>query len=394
MADAGADSANTQLVRGTLINSTDVIDDGLVEVQAGVITNVRPSAGDTGQLPPHRGVIVPGLVDIHCHGGGGFSFTSGVREEMAAAAQHHRRRGTTSVVASMVTDRSDRMLDAVTTAARAVEEGELAGIHIEGPFLSARRCGAQDTRYLRAPDPGFARELLTAGRGHVRMMTLAPELPEALAVAEVILEHGAIPAVGHTDADAPTARALMLRATEQGRSALATHLFNGMAPLHHRRPGAVGAALELSVRGQGRVELIVDGVHLDDETVRLVHLVCGYDGVVLVSDAMEAAGMPDGTYELGSQMVTVRDRVARLVENGEDVSIAGSTISLVDAVQRAVAHCDIALHDAVRSATSSPAAALGLSAVGDLAPGFRADLVVLDNDLRPLEVMRSGSWLP
>jgi len=380
-----------QVLRGRVVTPTGVHDDGLVVVAGDRITDIGPvTAYDGGQrLPDPVGLVLPGLVDIHCHGGGGSAITSGDPEQVLAVARHHLAAGTTSVVCSTVADSPERMLAVVSAAASAVTGGEAAAIHLEGPFLSPGQCGAQDPRHLRAPDPGLARELVAAGDGHVRTMTLAPELPGAEELVELVWSLGVVPAVGHTQADYTT----VTRVLSGPGAALVTHLFNGMPPMHHRSPGPVAASLAAAARGDARVELVADGVHVADGTVRTVFELLGPTAIALVTDAMAAAGMPDGDYRLGPQDVTVRDGVARLRGPGEQ-SIAGGTSRLLDVVRRCVQVAGIDLSDAVSAASATPAAVLGMSGeVGALAPGLRADLLVVDDDLRLQRVMRSGRWV-
>lgn len=388
----------TTQVRGRLVTPTGVVEDGLVVVTASAIEYVGPAAAATAPADgagtvtaPHDGYVLPGLVDVHNHGGGGASFTAGEADQIATATSEHASHGTTTMLASTVTDAPDRMLQAVTALAEAVGRGELAGIHVEGPFLAESRCGAQDPRYLTRPDFGFTRDLLDAGQGHIKVMTIAPELAGADEVIDRLLQHGVVPAVGHTDASAERVREILARThSALGRPGLVTHLFNGMPPLHHRDPGPVAGALTAAADGDAFVELIADGVHLHDDTVRMVFSLLGPDRVVLVTDAMAAAGMPDVDYELGSQTIRVRGGVAR---TGPDGPLAGGTAHLLDVVRRCVdAGIDIA--DAVTAATRTPARAAGLDdTAGVLAPGRRANLVVTDADLHPAEVMRAGEWL-
>jgi N-acetylglucosamine-6-phosphate deacetylase len=379
------------LVRGRVVTTTGVLDDGYVLVDGDRIGEVGPVSAYAGTvpLPPTVDTVLPGLVDIHCHGGGGATVTSGEEDQVRAAARHHRGAGTTSVVASTVTDSPERMLATVAAAARAAADGEVAAIHLEGPFLSRAQCGAQDPRHLCDPDLGLARELVDAGDGHVRVMTLAPELPGATGLAELLRSLGVVPAVGHTQADYRITRA----ALGEGPRSLVTHLFNGMPPMHHRSPGPVAASLQAAARGDAAVELVADGVHLADGTVGAVFDLLGASAVVLVTDAMAAAGMPDGDYRLGPQDVTVAGGVARLTGPGEQ-SIAGGTARLLDVVRRCVQHAGVALPDAVTAASSTPASVIGAAhEVGALAPGLRADLLVVDDDLALHRVMRAGRWL-
>lgn len=380
---------------GRVVAPEGVIDDGLVVVSGRRIEYVgrAPARGWEQEKHSSDRIVLPGLVDVHNHGGGGASFTAAEPEAFAQAAGHHLSRGTTSVVASVVADAPEAMLDAVAAAAEATEGDVVAGIHVEGPFLAPRRCGAQDPRHLLMPDAGLARDLVVAGRGQVRVMTVAPELPGADKVVQLLLEQGVVPAVGHTEADPDIVRRTLADTLAAlGRPGLVSHLFNGMPSLHHRHPGPVAGALSAAAAGEARVELIADGVHLADDTVRTMFDLLGPERIVLVTDAMAAAGMPDGTYDLGPQRVRVIGGVARLGEGAEG-PLAGGTADLLEVVRRCV-DAGVELEAAVASATMSPAAALGLDArAGTLAPGRPADLVVADADLHPLQVMGSGTWV-
>jgi len=292
-------------------------------------------------------------------------------------------------MASTVTDSVERMLAMIRAGASVAEQGLVAGLHLEGPFLAFRRRGSHDPRHLLLPDRGLARELVEAGGGHVRIMTLAPELPGAEQLMDLLDELGVQTAVGHTDGDAAT----VARAFDRDRPGLVTHLFNGMPGLHHREPGPVAASLSAAARGRVRVELIADGVHLADATVRMLFDLLGPERIVLVTDAMAAAGMPDGVYDLGPQRVEVRDRVARLAGLGEQ-SIAGGTSRLLEVVRRCVHHAGVDLAAAVTAASSTPAAVLGREQeLGALTAGLRADVVVVDDELTLQGVMQGGRWV-
>lgn len=385
------------MLRGRVVTPAGLVEDGVVAVAGGRVTYAGPAGGFSGRPGPDldggRGrLVLPGLVDVHNHGGGGASFSAGTAAATRAAAAEHLRRGSTSLLASVVTDRVDRMLAAVACAGAAAEAGTVAGIHVEGPFLAPGRRGAQDARQLRGPDRGLARELLAAGGGHLRVMTLAPELPGCEDVVTLLLEERVVPAVGHTEATAGRVRRTLARTHHAlGRPGLVTHLFNAMPPLHHREPGAAAGALGASAAGDAYVELVADGVHLDDEVVRTVFDLLGPDRVVLVTDATAAAGMPDGEYDLGSQRVRVAGGVARLGTAG-DAPLAGGTSHLLDVVRRCV-EAGVDLVSAVTAASRTPAAAAGLDGAGALEAGAIADLVVTDASLRPVRVMRSGGWL-
>jgi N-acetylglucosamine-6-phosphate deacetylase len=383
------------LAGGRVVTPDGVLDPGWIRLAGPLIDAVG-----SGPAPEQPAVdlygqwVLPGFVDVHVHGGGGASFTEGTSDQARQAAQFHRGQGTTTMLASLVTAPLAELEARAAALAELADEGVIGGLHLEGPFLSPARRGAQDARYMIAPDVAVFERLYAAARGHLRIITLAPELPGALAVIQAATRAGVTAAVGHTDATA----AVTLAAIDAGATH-ATHLFNGMRPPHHREPGAVGALLD---RDEVTCEVIADGVHLDDIVVRLIARAAGPDRLVLVSDAMAAAGMPDGSYQLGSRRVTVAGGVARLREDPGDPggtatvcgsAIAGSTATLADVVRHAIA-AGLPVPDVAAAASSTPARVLGLAnRTGALRPGLAADLVVCDEEFRPRAVMRRGQWL-
>jgi N-acetylglucosamine-6-phosphate deacetylase len=242
-------------------------------------------------------------------------------------------------------------------------------------------------------DPDLLRRLIDAGQGTIRSMPLAPETPRLPELVDVLAAAGVTPSFGHTDASAADTSAAI--SAGGGRPLGATHLFNGMPPLHSRAPGPVGACLAAAARGAMVMELIGDGVHLADETVAMVFELVGADRIALITDAMAAAGMPDGRYPLGPMTVDVVGGVARLASApGTTGAIAGGTARLLDVLRRAVRRAGVALPDAVTAATATPARLIGLDAeVGDVVPGRRADLLITDADLLPRAVLRAGHWI-
>lgn len=351
---------------------------GWVDVDGDTITGVGTGA------PPRRvdrtfGTLVPGYVDVHCHGGGGAAFTTDDPAEVDQVLRAHRATGTTTVVASLITAPIPVLRAQITLLASKVTAGDLGGIHLEGPWLASRYKGAHAPDLLADPAPAVVEDLLRAGVGTVRMATIAPELPGALEAIAVMVSHGCLPAVGHTAADYATVK----RAIAAGATG-ATHIFNAMPALGHRDPGPVLAFLDDPRVG---VELIFDGIHVDADLAAFVMRTIP-DRLVLVTDAMAAAAAPDGDYLLGKLPVEVRDRVARLAGKP---TIAGSTLTLDRAVRNAVG-CGIPLAQAVRSATSAPADYLGLDGVGRIAVGYRADLLVLDDDADVTAVLYRGAW--
>ncbi|MFJ2634257.1 N-acetylglucosamine-6-phosphate deacetylase [Streptomyces sp. NPDC087422] len=326
-------------------------------------------------------LVVPGFVDPHCHGGAGRSVYTGNADDVRIAAAGHLARGTTSMLASVASLALPAMEAAARAVASVIDDGSapnVVGIHFEGPFLSPGRRGAQSPDALRAPDRAVVERLLTAAGGHAVSMTVAPELPGAL---ELIREYAGrlVISLGHTEASA----AVFARAAGAGARSV-THLFNAMPPLDHREPGPVAAAL---LDPRLSCELIVDGHHLADDTVRLAHRTAGADRLLLVSDAMPAAGMGDGTYRFADREVTVSGGAARLC--GTD-TLAGSTLFVSRAFGRSVTTVGLPLADAVRMSSTTPARLLGLSDRGALRPGLRADLVELDASLSPSRVWLGG----
>ncbi|MEU1217238.1 N-acetylglucosamine-6-phosphate deacetylase [Streptomyces sp. NPDC005790] len=372
---------STVLAGARVVLPTGTVEDGRVIVEGTRIAGSTPEGARTVDLSGHW--LVPGFVDVHNHGGGGASFATGTAEDVLTGVRTHRRHGTTTVVASTVTGEMDFLARQAGLLSELVEQGELAGIHFEGPFISPCRKGAHSEGLLRDPDPAEVRKLLDAARGTAKMVTLATELPGGIESVRLLAEHGVIAAVGHTDATYEQT----VEAIEAGAT-VATHLFNAMPPLGHRAPGPIAALLEDE---RVTVELINDGTHLHPAALELAYHHAGADRVALITDAMDAAGAADGFYELGPLAVEVKDGVARLVEGG---SIAGSTLTLDTAFRRAVTVDRIPVEDVVRSISANPARLLGLyDRVGSLEPGKDADLVVLDADFALKGVMRRGAWI-
>jgi N-acetylglucosamine-6-phosphate deacetylase len=328
------------------------------------------------------GIVVPGFIDMHVHGGGGASYTDA--DQIAAAAQFHLRHGTTTTLASLVTAAPDTLLAGVRALADATRRGIVAGIHLEGPWLSQSRCGAHDAAQMRDPDPAEVDDVLAAGGGTIRMVTLAPERPGSDDAIRRFRDAGVVVAVGHTDATyEQTTQALALGAT------VGTHLCNAMPPLDHRAPGPVLALLQDPAV---TVELIVDGVHLHPAAAGGVIRAAGPERVAAITDAIAAAGCADGAFQLGTVPVDVSSGVARVRGTS---TIAGSTATM-DRLFREVAAFgpdpDASLAGAVQMTSATPARALGFEGVGALRPGYAANLVVLDGDLRLTAVMARGDW--
>lgn len=365
-----------------LSNARIVTDQGVVhgrlEIEDGRVGALAEGSGPGEDLGGHW--IVPGFVDMHVHGGAGGGFTSMDPEAAVRARAFHLSRGTTTLAAGLVTAPLDDLTRGAAVLAELAADGTIDGIHFEGPYLSALRCGAQDPRHLRTPDRAEVAALLKAAGGHARMMTIAPELPGALEVIRDLADAGVVAAVGHTDASYEQTQAAVAAGTT-----VATHLYNGMRGMAHREPGPIAALL---TDERVTVELVADGIHLHPGALRLALKAAGTARSAFITDAMAAAGLGDGTYELGPMRVEVRGGAARLA--GRD-SLAGSTLTMDEAFRRAVTDGGLSMAEAARVTALSPARALGLAdRTGSLEPGKAADLVVLDDDLRPVAVYQKG----
>jgi N-acetylglucosamine-6-phosphate deacetylase len=414
-------------LRGRLVTGRPgeaMIDDGTVLASGGTIVWCGPTAElpagvdvDTERVP----VILPGLVDVHCHGAVGHTFSADA-EGARRAAGYHAAQGTTSVLASLVSAPSRVLLEQIAVLRELVQDGTLAGLHLEGPFIAKSMCGAQDPAAIIDGDPGLLQQWLEAGQGTVRSITLAPETAHFAELVALCRDYRVVPSLGHTDATAARTREALGRGSGGGGAPgegagkggvgdggpwSATHLFNRMPPLGHRAPGPIPVLLQTARQSpeQMVLELVADGVHLDPEIVRMVFGLVGPGSIALITDAMAAAGMSDGHYTLGSLDVLVQDRVARLVPAEDDNhpgAIAGATSLLLENVR----HCDewgVPLADAVTAASATPARLMGLdqagsdqpgsTQIGSITKGYRADVLVTTEELELLQAYRAGTPL-
>lgn len=371
-----------------------ILEHGVVSVHGDRITGISAGTGlaanseaiDQPVDHDHHGWLVPGFVDTHVHGGGGGDYSGPEVADVEKSVAYFRRHGTTTTFASLVTAEPDRLLAQIARLVPLVHTGELAGIHLEGPFLSPRRRGAHEPTLLLEPDPRLIERLLAVGDGAVKMITVAPELPGGLDAIAQIVAAGVTAAIGHTAGDQHSTAAAL-----DAGARVATHLFNAMPPIHHREPGPIPLLLS---DPRCLVELICDGVHLHPEVVAMAIAAAGPERVALITDAMIATGRPDGRYRLGELDVVVSGGVARLSgEDGRPGSIAGSTLTMAGAVALLVQQIGVSVPDAAQMAATTPARWHGLSDVGEIATGHRADLVLLDDDGGLARVMRAGRWI-
>jgi N-acetylglucosamine-6-phosphate deacetylase len=334
----------------------------------------------------HGQYVVPGFLDLHGHGAGGFAFDDGAYA-ISKALEVHRAHGTTRSVISLVANPIDELTASLAAIADLAAEDELVlGAHLEGPFLAGARKGAHNPEFLMDPSPATVEQLIAAARGTLRQITLAVERENALEAIDVFVEAGVQVAVGHTEATYEQASAAFDRGAR-----LLTHAFNAMPGIGHRAPGPVVAALQ---DPRVTVELILDGVHVAPPVARLAFDAAG-GRVALITDAMAATGSPDGAYKIGSLDVSVVGGVARLREaDGSVGSIAGSTLTLDQALRNAIELVGLPPVAAVAALTTVPAHALGLGhRFGLLAPGYAADAVLLDHEWRVGGVWGAGAKL-
>ena len=372
-----------------VVTDGDLVGDGWVLVEDGVIVDV----GASDRRPPVAAsrtsasgtYVLPGFIDIHVHGGGGGSFGSDLASA-EQAARFHAANGTTSLLAGISTSPPSFLLEQVRRLAACGEElgaaCRLLGIHLEGPFISTIRRGAQDPQSIRPPDPQELSALLRAAPGRVRLMTAAPELPGYYEIARVAQNAGVVVAAGHTDADGA-----QLREAVQAGARNLTHTFNGMRPILHRSPGAMEAIVDTSVF----CELICDGVHVHPTFVRMLRSLVGPHRLILITDAAPWAGAPDGEYKSGSRSVEVRDGAVFL--RGTD-TLDGSTLTMAEAARRYVKFTGADVVELAAVTATNAARLLGEDhRLGRIRAGYQADLVFLDGYTNCVGVMRGGQWV-
>lgn len=349
---------------GGVVNSS-LVGDLWIESHNGVITSVNLGINSNPDITIED-VLIPGFVDIHCHGGAGHYFSATSPESITAAIDAHKKAGTTSLVASLVSESIDHLKAQIARLVPFFNRGEILGIHLEGPYLSHARCGAHEPSLLVNPDLAEIKELLEIGKGAISMITIAPELPGAIEAIKYLSAAGVKVAIGHTDGDFKDAAA----GTNAGAT-IVTHFMNAMSK--EKVEGSISSFVLVDERLS--VELILDGHHVPFATVQEIITAIG-DRIVLVTDAMAAAGSADGSYTIGKLDVHVKDSVARLVSNG---ALAGSTLTMDTAFTHAINQCGVSIPQAVLMSSTNPAKALGLQDRGSIAVGMRADLLAYNS---------------
>lgn len=329
----------------------------------------------------HR--LIPGMIDVHIHGANGFDMMDGHEESIQEVSRTCASTGCTSFLATSVSSTIEDLLAMIDSVKRVVghEVGaKIAGIHLEGPYLNPIRKGMQNEKYLRHPDIEEMKMIFKEAGSLIKMVTIAPELPGGMELISFLKEQGVIISIAHSDATYEEAK----KAFKAGASHV-THCFNGMRPIHHRDPGIVVAAFE---EEHVSLQAIVDHIHLHPAIIRLMHRSKGAEGIVLITDALQAMGMGDGNYIFGGHHVTVTNGVARLY----DGTLASSTVTMNEALQYTV-ETGISLTDAVQMASTTPARILDLQQKGAIAVGMDADLVLVDDAFQVQWTMIDGQIL-
>ena len=337
-------------------------------------TLLTAASGDEQVLDASGCYVIPGLVDVHFHGCVGEDFSDASPEGLQRMADFELSQGVTYICPAGMTLPEDQLTAICRNAAahRAKNAGgaQLVGLHLEGPFLSTAKKGAQNGDFLHDPDSAMLRRLQKAAEGCVKLVTVAPEQPGAMDFIRAAVADGIAVSVGHTTADYDTAAAAFAAGADH-----ATHLYNGMPPLHHRSPGVIGAAFD---DPKVQVELICDGIHIHSSVVRATFRLFGAERVILISDSLRATGMADGQYPFGGQEIEVHGNCATIL--GHPETLAGSVTSLMGCLRQAVAF-GVPLADAVRAASYNPARSIGIDRqAGSLDTGKEASLILLDRE--------------
>lgn len=384
--------AGKWLIAGARVVAGDrIIDNGWVQVRDGIVERIGDhSLGDVPLgagfevVDAAGGTLVPGFIDVHVHGGAGHDFMDADANGLAEITRFHAKHGTTGILATSLTASRDE-LTAVLERVSAFMKGDMPhaqvlGVHFEGPFVSEKWKGAQNPEYIVPPQPEWLEDWVARFPGVIKLQTLAPETEGALDYIARLDRHGIVPSCGHTDATYDQ----IVAAADRGLRH-AVHTYNAMRAYHHREPGTVGAVL---TDDRIMAEVIADGHHVHPAGIRLLAAAKGADRVILVTDAMAAAGMPDGDYDLGGLPVAMTCGVARLKASG---NLAGSTLTMIDAFRYMIREVGVSLADACKMASFNPARQLGLADDrGSIAPGKRADLLLLDGDLALRRVWIGG----
>jgi len=384
-----------KIVNGKILTPYRVIEDGILSVAEGKIVSVGDrSTGipDAAEIDANGCYVAPGFIDIHIHGGGGHDFMDGTAEAFLGIAETHAKYGTTAMLPTTLTSEVDELLHTLdvykTANAKNCNGAQFLGIHLEGPYFAMSQRGAQDSRYIRNPDPKEYKRIIAYSKD-IKRWSAAPELAGAIEFGRYVTSHGILLALAHTDATYEEA----LLGFENGYS-LATHFYSCMSGVTRKNALRYAGAIEAGYLIDGMdVEIIADGVHLPAPLLKLIYKSKGVDRIALITDAMRAAGMPPGESILGSLhdglKVIIEDGVAKLPDRS---SFAGSVATADRLVRTMVQLAEIPLIEAVRMITHTPARILGLDREkGALLPGMDADIVIFDEQINVEKTIVGGN---
>lgn len=354
-----------------------------LEIRDGHIVRVTLGKDEKGE-DLKEAIVCPGLIETHIHGYGGIDVNSADVDNLLVLAQNLTQHGVTAFIPTVVTDSHENLIKICRTIAQAksvqkeaFRGAKILGINLEGPYLSHQRAGAQNPEWVRQPNWQEFSEYWEASHETIRIVTIAPELPGALDLISRLASLGICVAIGHTNATYEETRAAIAAGARR-----ATHLFNAMPPIHHRKPGAVIACLESP---EVYLEIIFDFIHIVEPMLGLIWKIAGPNRIVAITDAIAGAGLSNGTYRLGNLKIKVEEGIARLA----DGTLAGSTLCLDQAV-RNVTTIGIPFHHALAIASAVPAYSIGNPSLGRIYPGAPADLLVLSEDLQILRTYVDG----
>ncbi|MEK4379703.1 N-acetylglucosamine-6-phosphate deacetylase [Bacillus sp. FSL R5-0434] len=384
--------ADSLLLSGiSIVTENEVIKNGYVGVKDGKISAVsteRPKEQYAKEIQgPKDAVLLPGLIDIHIHGGYGADTMDASFSALDAMSSRLPEEGTTSFLATTITQEHGQISQALVNARdwKSAEESsslgaELIGIHLEGPFVSPKRAGAQPKEWIRPSDLALFKKWQQEAGGLIKIVTLAPEEDQQFELIRYLKDESIIASMGHTDADS----ALLLEAFEAGASHM-THLYNAMSPFHHREPGVIGTALA----HEGYVtELIADGIHSHPLAAKLAFLAKGSSKLILITDSMRAKGLKDGVYEFGGQSVTVKGKTALL----SDGTLAGSILKMNESARHMRAFTNCSWTDIANITSANAAKQLGIfDRKGSITEGKDADLVIVSSECEVLLTVCRGN---
>ncbi|APH05995.1 N-acetylglucosamine-6-phosphate deacetylase [Bacillus weihaiensis] len=369
------------LKNGTIYSEQKKINNGYVQIENNKITGIGETAFSAYSLTktielPWNYHVIPGMMDLHIHGANGADTMDGTKEALDTLSQILPKEGVTSYLATTMTENTASIENALTNINQYMEvyqeegQAELLGVHLEGPFIHKNKAGAQPIQYVQDPSISLFKSWEKRSNHHIKLVTLAPELPQGLELIKYLTSKNIISSVAHSEATYEQT----VTAIHHGLSHI-THLFNQMPGIHHREPGVVGAAF---LHDEVMVEMIADGIHVQPEIVKLAYNQITRDRLILISDAMRAKWLKDGIYELGGQLITVKNGKALLSED----TLAGSVLKMIDAFKNIQHFTGCSIEAAIQMTSENPAKQLNLfHKKGSLSVGKDADIVILDENL-------------